>query len=485
MTKWLLSMSPMTRQCIAIFGVSLGMISSSQVQSFTSVMLPQLRLVQDIDDDTASWIATINGISFLIGVTVTPSLMTRYGRRTVNLLRSIISTIGWGALVLTSDVYAILLIRFIQGFSLGLAGILVPVLIGEYSSPKYRGAFLTTMSLSISLGVLTIHSIGTFCSWQTAAAFCCGVALFNTFITLISPESPTYLASCGKYDECRESFHWLRFPEEEDELEKMILKYMSESQGKIKMKLITRIKNKINDFFVMWKRKEFYKPVIIILHLHIINEWSFGTVIDAYTTTIYHSLVGAEVNISLMMISSDILRAVSGLCAVIVIGKCRRRPMLLLTISSNILSFAIMIVYSYMKTHYLLKYDHPLIGMFLIHFHVFTFSVGNLTLPNIFAGEIFAYEYRGISNMIGQMFFCMNYIVSAKTALHMLSSMGLHGMLTVYLSLVAYGLIVTWFLVPETKDKTLQEIEEEFRGKTREQENTGALDSLLTKVNAG
>ncbi|XP_068624632.1 facilitated trehalose transporter Tret1-like [Battus philenor] len=483
MTKWLLCMSTLARQCIAILGVSLGMTSTSHVVSFTSVMLPQLKEVQDIDDEQASWIASINGISLLIGLLVTPSLMSTYGRRIVNLMRSIILSISWGALIFTTDVHAILFIRFIQGFCLGLAAIVVPVLIGEYSSPKYRGVALTTISLAISMGVLTNHTIGTYFSWKIAGAFCCGTTVFNTLITLLSPESPTYLASRGKFDQCKDAFRWLRYPEEEEELEKMISKYTSESQDKIKTNLIKKIKNKAIDFFLMWKRKEFYKPVIIILHLHIINEWSPATVFDAYTTNIVHGLAGKDVNIPVMLLSTDILRAVSSMCAVIVTRKCRRRPMFLVTISCNILSYIAMIVYSYLKTHNLLEYDHPMIGKILIHIHVFTFSIGNITLPNIFAGEIFVYEYRGISNMIGQIFFCMNYIVCTKTALHMMSSMGLHGMLTVYASLVAYALVVTWFLVPETKDKTLQEIEEEYRGKTKNEENAEVLNSLLTKVN--
>ncbi|XP_068624630.1 facilitated trehalose transporter Tret1-like [Battus philenor] len=482
MTKWLTSMSPLARQSLAILGASLGMTSSSQVLSFTSIMLPQLKAIQDIDDEQASWIGSINGISLLIGLLVTPSLMTTYGRKTVNMLRSIIIAISWGAIFITTEVYAILLVRFVQGFCLGIAAIIVPVLIGEYSSPKNRGAFLTTISVAIALGVLSNHAIGTYFSWKIAGAFSCGTALFNIFIIILSPESPIYLASRGRYDKCREAFHWLRSSMEKDELEKMISKYMSEIQNEVPRSLMMMMKNKTIAFCRMWKRKEFYKPLIIILHLHIINEWSPATIFDVYTPIIYHSLVGAEVNISLMMISTDILRAVSSICAVIFIRRFRRRPMLLTTISCNILSFLVMIVYSYVKTHKLLEHDHPLIGKILIHIHAFTFSVGNLTLPNIFEGEIFAYEYRGISNMIGQIFFGLNFFVSAKTALYMVSNMGFHGMMTVYMVMVLYGLVVTLFLLPETKDKTLQEIEEEFRGKTKRQDNPEVLNSLLLKV---
>ncbi|XP_014354645.2 facilitated trehalose transporter Tret1-like [Papilio machaon] len=465
-------------QCFAILGVSLGMTSTSQVMSFSSVLLPQLRSAQDVDDETASWIASITGISFFFGLMMTPTLMGRYGRRTITLLTSGILTATWCSLLLTTNVTVILLVRFIQGFCLGFAAIIVPVLIGEYSSPKYRGAFLTTMSLAISLGVLCNHTVGAFYSWQTAALVCCLTALVNTIVAILSPESPSYLASCGKYEDCRRAFRWLRYPEEEEELEKMIRTHMVELEGKVSKTFIANLQHKIVNFFVIWKKKEFYKPIIIIFHLHIINEWSGATTFDAYTSDIFHRLVGQDIDVSLMIISTDILRTVSSFCTVLLIRKFLRRLMLLITISSNILSYITIIIYSYAKTHQLIK-DYKWIGVFLIHIHVFTFSVGNLCVPNILAGEIFAFEYRGMSNMLAQMFFCLNYIASTKTALHMLKNFNLHGMFGLYVSMVAYGLLVTWFILPETKDKTLQDIEDEFHGRPRETQEVEILNRLF------
>lgn len=411
--------------------------------------------------------ASITGVSFFFGLMMTPSLMSNYGRRTMTLLSSVILTVTWFSILFTTDIIVILLVRFIQGFSLGFAAIVVPVLIGEYSSPKYRGTFLSTMSLAISLGVLCNHTIAAFYSWQTAAIICCVTALLNTIIVTLSPESPIYLASRGKYVDCRRSFNWLRYPEENEELD-MIIRDMVESKESF-----VNLQHKIVNFFMIWRKKEFYKPMIIIFHLHIINEWSGATTFDAYTSDIFHRLVGQDINVSFMIISTDILRTVSSFCTVLLIRKFRRRLMLLITISSNILSYFIIIIYSYTKPQ-----DYQ-IGLFLIHVHVFTFSVGNLTLPNILAGEIFAFEYRGISNMLAQMFFCLNYILSTKTALHMLENYNLHGMFLLYVTMVAYGLLVAWFILPETKDKTLQDIADEIHGIPRQIEHGNVVTKLI------
>ncbi|XP_013148773.1 PREDICTED: facilitated trehalose transporter Tret1-like [Papilio polytes] len=131
------------------------MLSGSQAMTFCYVLLPQLNAISPLDDERASWIASINGVSLPIGLLITTPMMNTYGRKPANMFRAILATVAWICLSLTSDYYVILFCRFLQGICLGCAAILVPVLLGEYSSPKK-----------------------------------------------------------GNYDECRRIFNWLRYPNE-------------------------------------------------------------------------------------------------------------------------------------------------------------------------------------------------------------------------------------------------------------------------------
>ncbi|KPJ05583.1 Facilitated trehalose transporter Tret1 [Papilio xuthus] len=433
------------------------MLSGSQVMTFCYVLLPQLNAVSHLNDEQASWIASINGIALPIGLLVTTPIMNKYGRKPTNIIRAILITAAWTCLSLTTDYYVILFCRFLQGICLGCAAILVPVLLGEYASPKYRGACLTTIAISISLGVLSIHTLS-FLTWHYISIICAAISLLNIIIAIFSPESPSFLAKKGKYDECRRIFNWLRYPNEVQELEKMIQIQMSAVNRKKK----ESFKKIVRDFFNMWKKKEVYKPLFLMFHLHIINEWCAANVHDAFTTYIYKRVIG-DIEISLL-ISTDILRALSAVCAFIIVRKLKRRLMLLLTVLLNIISLLILSIYVYLKMNSLLSFDHPYIGVFLIHFYVFSFSSGCLVLPNILSGEIFPLQYREVCQIIAQLFFSINLIINMKTALQMFNVLELYGSLLVYAGLVTYGLLISLIILPETKDKTLQDIEEEFKG---------------------
>ncbi|XP_045539762.1 facilitated trehalose transporter Tret1-like [Papilio machaon] len=203
--------------------------------TFCYVLLPQLNVVSHLSDERASWIASINGIALPIGLLVTTPIMNKYGRKHTNLIRAVLTTVAWTCLSLTTDYYVILFCRFLQGICLGCAAILVPVLLGEYTSP---------------------NSV-------------------NVILVIFSPESPSFLAKKGNFNECTRAFNWLRYPNEVQELEKMIQTQMTA-----------------------------------------VNRKKEANVHDAFTKYIYERVIG-DMNISLL-ISTDILRTLSALCAMFI-----------------------------------------------------------------------------------------------------------------------------------------------------------------------
>lgn len=406
--------------------------------------------------------ASVISIALVAGALTLPFIMNRLGRRTANFISVSIMLTGWFAIILAKSISALIIARFLQGFSMGLSTSLCSVLIGEYTSPKNRGAFLTTISLAIACGTLISHALGNYFHWQVIALVCAFITFVNLMIVLYSPESPSYLVSKGRYDDCRKTFHWLRGYEEEEELEKMIKTDVENKEGRF---LHKKTESKLDYYKKVFRKKEFYKPLILVVHLYMIGQWSGANILAAYTRVIFHTIIGKNVDISLMIISMDIQRIISNSCAIFVIRRVRRRPMLISTISINLLSFATIGTYAYFKSNNLLPYDHPFIGIILIHIHMFSIATGSVPLPNIIAGEVFPLEYKGLAGTISVLFLSLNLFITLKCNPFFFRTIGLHGTYWLYSGVVSFCLAVSWVMLPETKDKTLQDIEEEFRGK--------------------
>ncbi|KAL4712520.1 hypothetical protein ACJJTC_007536 [Scirpophaga incertulas] len=217
--------TPFKKQCFVSAGVCLNLGNHGLVMGFAAILLPQLRKPDSlipIDDSSGSWIASILGFALVVGNFIAPTVMAKYGRKTANLVSITPLIIGWICVLTASSVNLLLIARFLQGVSMGMSATLGPVLIGEYTSPKNRGAFLTAISLTMATGVLTVHTLGSYLSWQRTALICCLVAFVDLLIVIYSPESPSWLAGQGRYEESRRIFRWLRGYDEEEELKEII-----------------------------------------------------------------------------------------------------------------------------------------------------------------------------------------------------------------------------------------------------------------------
>jgi facilitated trehalose transporter len=422
--------------------------------------------------------AALPGITLIVGNLVTPTVMGVFGRRIANLSSLISMAISWICIIFANSVTTLLIARGLQGVGMGIISFLGPVLVGEYTSPHNRGVFLVTMSIAIAVGVLVIHTIGLYLNWATVAIICIAITIVNTVIVLFSPESPSWLAEKGRYEECKKSFRWLRGNSEDDELGKLIEANKTEkktlgSSAEGSETLAMRIKTNLELFKQTVKKVEFYKPIIIMIHIYTMAHWSGVNIFTSYAIDLINMVIGEGTsNVSLIIITFNIQRIVSNVIAMVIIKYIKRRTMLIMAVSLNLIAMVVTAVYSYAKNNNYLPYDSPYIGLALAHIHLFSIAIGALPLSFILAGEIFPLRYKGMAGGISAITFAVNIFTAVKIAPYLFKSIGLHGTYLLLCGIILYCLIIAIVMLPETKDRTLQEIEEEFRGQKKPTDNS-------------
>lgn len=233
-------------------------------------------------------------------------------------------------------------------------------------------------------------------------------------------------------------------------------------------------------FSLTIRKKEFYKPIFIMMHIYTLGQWAGANILAAYASDIFHHVIGSDVNIALLIITMDTQRIISNSIAVYVIKQVNRRTMLFTTVSINIFAFLSTAAYTYAKGKGMLPFDHPMIGVALIHIHMFTIATGTVPLPFIIAGELFPLEYRSLAGGISVLFLSMNLFITVKTVPLLFSTIGIHGAYCIYAVVVGYCMVIAFFFLPETKDRTLQDIEDEFRGRPLTLEELKSTQSLTS-----
>ncbi|KAJ0176980.1 hypothetical protein K1T71_006989 [Dendrolimus kikuchii] len=459
--------TPFFRQCFVTLGVATNVMSFGLISGYAAVLLPQLTNTKyiELDDESLSWIASIIGFSVIVGAFIAPSIMSKKGRRLALITGCLANITGWVLFIVARNTLTILFARFFQGMCLGIGGVVAHVTIGEYTSPKNRGAFLVLHPFSMFLGSMIQHVQGVFLTWKTVAAVSLCINIIAMIIVILSPETPSFLATRGKFKSCKKSFHWLRGHDEEDELEEMIKAVMliKTKPNKERPSVAIFIKDKMKSIIEAFKKKEFYKPVILAMHLQFLNLWSGSLLNETYMHEIYMEIFGNFNDMYYVYWSLDAQRILTAVLAMVVIRKVKRRKVLLIAVLLNITAYVLIAGYVYGKKVGMLPNSIP-VGVILLHFHYFTIASGCTMMPNIIAGEIYPLEYRSICGMISTLSFSIYIIIKLKTLPFLFAKIGLHGAYLVYASLVGYSLIVLMSILPETKDKTLQTIENEFKG---------------------
>ncbi|KPJ05559.1 Facilitated trehalose transporter Tret1 [Papilio xuthus] len=429
-----------SHHCIVTGAVGCNIICNiGFVFGLPGVLLPALQQPHSdipLTKVSASWIASIISITTLFGNFVTPSIMERFGRRVAHMCASLPAVISWFVLVLATDVQMVLFARVLQGLSAGAILPLRSVLIGEYASPKYRGGFLTTVSLAQGFGIFLVHFIGSVLSWQRMSIVCGVIAFLSLIMAFYLPESPSWLAAKGKYEECRKSFRWLRGDEEENELEELI-----ESQIKLRKKREREENgpqvNCVKKLGAVITRREFYMPLIVISHCFVMIQACGNSTLPAFSVQVIRLMMGPTANAHAWMVALDTLRLVVNIIAVFIINKFKRRTILFST--GGLCTFAHIAIAGYMfaKSNNLLSYDAEWIPGLLIVLQFFCIGLGMVPMPTVISGTY-----------------------------------------TIYAALLIYLFIMLWFILPETSGKTLQQIENELRGDTTRIQDIEATVSL-------
>lgn len=392
--------------------------------------------------------------AMFFGNVLTGYLMEKIGRRASHILVAICFTAGWTIIGFAHNIYFILIGRFITGLCQGWLGPLGPVFIGEISAPSYRGFFLAGCSLAIAVGVLMSHLFGTFLHWSYASLLCGLFPLTGGIILYFAPESPAWLASQNRIEECITSFRWYRgtSPAMKMELDKIIAEQTKRDTSRSK---ISMLKTNI-------KKPEFWKPLTIMMMFFIMTQLSGVNVISAYTTELMKGLIGHKnkTNTYTAMLSIDVLRCVSLLVACVLLKSKGRRPMAMFSGIFTSLSLIVLATYMYFVDS---RHSSPVITLGLMTVYMIVSNFGVVPLPWNMVGELFATETKGLGSGISVMMTSIAYFATIKTAPGMFESIGHHGTYLFYGISTLVGTIFLFFCLPETRGKTLLQIEEHFR----------------------
>lgn len=444
------------------------------ISGFSAILLPQLEFAESeirVTSTEASWIASMAALPMAMGCIVGGFVMEKYGRKPAQLLPCIPVIVGWIMIYFAWEVYLLLAGRFLTGLAAGIMAPPTAVYIGETSAPKYRGFLLANISFAMSLGLLLIHLLGTYFTWKTTTIFSTLLPCTAIFILFALPESPSWLAKQGRLEEAATAFLWCRG---------YSLEAKEEMFAMLERQKLTPKTEATPNKWIEFKKPEFLKPLVIINIYLLITQFCGVNAISFYTVSIMHDTMGENFDKYAATLIIDAIRVVSSIIASILLRHIGRRPLTIISGIGTAISLITLSSFIYSTRSIPSLAQYSFIPLFAFIGYIGFVTLGLVPLPWAMMGEVFPLNQRGLGSGISSTLALIGIFTVVKMTPSLFSVFGVAGSFLIFSGVASCGTAYLWWFLPETKDKTLQEIEESFKEKkTREEVAGKELDAVV------
>uniref|UniRef100_A0A166HDA6 Major facilitator superfamily (MFS) profile domain-containing protein n=1 Tax=Daucus carota subsp. sativus TaxID=79200 RepID=A0A166HDA6_DAUCS len=318
----------------------------------------------------------------------------------------------------------------------------VPLDIGRLATGYGMGVF--SYVLMITTGVSVSFIIGTMISWRAlalAGIVPCAVLLLGLFFI---PESPRWLAKTGNQKQFEVALQRLRgkhFDISEEAAE--IQDYIETLEKLPKAKLL--------DLF----QKRYIRSVIIGVGLMVFQQFGGINGICFYVSSILES-AGFPADVG-TIIYACIQVVITGLGAFI-IDRAGRKPLLLASASGLVLGCLITGLSFYLKTYEIGLKAAPALAVTGILVYIGSFSIGMGSVPWVVMSEIFDINIKGAGGSLATL---VNWFGAwaVSYTFNFLISWSSYGTYILYAAINALAIVFVIMIVPETKGRTLEQIQ--------------------------
>ena len=200
LTPWMYGVGAVTFLAGLLFGYDQGVISGA---------LPLLQVDLDLSTLESEIVTSWVTLGALFGALVAGGTADRIGRRYTAVVAGVLFAIGALVEAVAPDAGMLTLGRVITGLGVGFASVVAPLYAAEMAPKALRGRFVSTYQLAITVGILLAYladdALTPSDRWRTmfALAVIPGVALAIGF--LVMPESARWLLKMGRRDDARAS----------------------------------------------------------------------------------------------------------------------------------------------------------------------------------------------------------------------------------------------------------------------------------------
>ena len=401
-------------------------------------------------------------IGCLIGAMVCGTLADRIGRKKLLIVSALVFFFSAIATGIANDFAVFLLARFFGGIGIGIASGLSPMYIAEVAPTKIRGKLVSLNQLTIVLGILAAQIINWLIAdpipesygameiaqswngqmawrWMFWAAAFPAVAFF--ILATMIPESPRWLAMKGKDDAAFAVLSKIGGADYAYEELQAVKEANSRETGQAGLKTLFS--------------KPYRKVLLIGVVVAFFQQWSGTNVIFNYAQEIFQSAGYSIGDVLFNIVVTGIANVLFTFVAIFTVDKWGRRSLMKLGAGGLCGIYLILGICYYFQ----------ITGVFMIVLVVAAIACYAMTLGPVtwvLLAEIFPNRVRAVAVATSTFALWVGSSTLTYTFPLLNVSLGSYGTFWIYSAVCLAGFLFVSFILPETKGKSLEELEDEL-----------------------
>jgi sugar porter (SP) family MFS transporter len=388
-------------------------------------------------------------VGAMIGAGLAARLTGRIGRRRTIMAAAGVVILGTIACSLAPGYGALVAFRTVLGVGIGLSSATVPTYISELAPSRIRGAMGALNQIFIVTGILIAFLVSYWLQphhlwrWMFAGALVPAVVLMIGLTFL--PETPRWLLNLGREDEARAVLASTHSREDID-------------AEVVSIREVIRIDSeqayRVRDLAAKWVRPMLFVAILLAVG----QQFSGVNAINAYFPTMLVSL-GFTANTALLSaIVLGVTKLVFTAWVVFVVDRWGRKPLLLI---GNALMMVTLGLTGWVVINVHDKNTLGTLAVILLVLYLAAYELGWGAVVWVMMAEVFPFKARGAGMGVGAvvLWAATGVVTAVFPIMSDHNHLGIGKSMYVFAAVNAVLFLLTWRLVPETKGRSLEQIE--------------------------
>ncbi|KAF2897994.1 hypothetical protein ILUMI_08182 [Ignelater luminosus] len=378
--------------------------------------------------------------------------LNKFGRKNSILIAAVQNLISWILTAFATSVEVLYVARVIQGFSCNAAFVSAPMYIAEIADEKIRGFLGAWVYLMMLIGIIVVYSVAPFVS-IAISSLVGGIFVIIQLVTFpFMPDSPYYLLLEDKVDAAKKSLQRLRSSEDVEtelkEIEAAVVRQKSE-RGKLMDLFIVDSNRKAMLIMTVLNGSQHFSSIsVMIMNLHTILGDAASMLEPSAAAIIFSVIMLAAATISSFVID-------------------RTGKKILLSSSSFLtgISLTVLAIYFAVKNSGVDVASYSWVPVVTVMIYAGVFKYGLGMVPIVTTGELFPTSVKAMGMTFADAMYDIFAVISIYLYKFLADEYGMHVPFIVFAITCFLTTAFVSYYIPETKGKTLEEIQFMLKGK--------------------